>query len=551
MPPNETNKSTWNLSFTASAENAVSGIGTIAKKLGSFKENAFNAGVGIIYFDRLIYSTINTLRRFDEILGISRAAKYARDITYLANSLDIANERLQSLQYAFSTVGIDPRDMMDGINQIDQIITEFVSGAKAKTKDFQSWGFSVSDFANKDIVAQLTTISDKVAVLDRRARNNALSKMFGEDLAKKLGPLLALGKGALLEKLAQAYTIGQVLSEKNAKALSQVFMLFRLIKDITVGMTRQLSAIVSPEIIQGLSFIARSILEISIIFQNRLERNMKEFRDNIVKIDPKILKDLKDSFAGINASFEGIGNVMWRVMTAGSVGFLLLTLITNPLFLGSIALGLGAIAGAIAVVDDYLSFMSGEESIFGYLYAYSPLVAYYMDLFNEMLGIMGQAIMWAGRELLKIFESEGFIFFMGDAITVLMTLVNLFIGFTGIFFKFLGYVFQLYGLLRRIQEFTFIEWMGLFTGASKFDKQQAFRRTALTDGSNNSPYSNILNTLGYTTSPTGLVPNQNPQSLIKNITYQVTNNLTTQDPTMAINSLTNNVVNQSLQMEGL
>lgn len=135
-------------------------------------------------------------------------------IAQMADGIGVTTERFQELVFTFSRFDLEANDVGDALGTIADRAQDAVSGTKSMQQDFQLVGISVDDLRGKKPEQLFDLFAQKVAaVKDPTARTAAVLRTFGDDLGRKLLPLLRQGQAGLDEFAQEARNMGVVIDD--------------------------------------------------------------------------------------------------------------------------------------------------------------------------------------------------------------------------------------------------------------------------------------------------------------------------------------------------
>ncbi len=141
-------------------------------------------------------------------------ASDAMQIERQARVLGVTTDRYQELRATFEQFGVDSNDIVDLFAQITQQATDAAAGGENTSKAFKALGISTATLKK----ASPEEIFYQLADGFQRTGNAAVfldsaGKLMGEDLSKKLIPLLQQGRGGIAAYGAQVRKLGGVLDK--------------------------------------------------------------------------------------------------------------------------------------------------------------------------------------------------------------------------------------------------------------------------------------------------------------------------------------------------
>lgn len=221
------------------AEGVVNKLGASAKRvtgrLAKLGAAAATAGAAL--------TTALTKRGLDSVAAQER----------LARTLSATNREVAGLTLAFQTYGLQTDDVSDAINTLSDRAQDAASGMQSMADDFALVGMSVSDLRGQQPVELFEEFAGAVAdVEDPQKRVAAAVRIFGDDIGRKLLPMLMQGEEALQEFTSRADRMGLVLSNIETAEVDQARIAFARIGSVVDTISQRLAVEMSP-IIQGVA----------------------------------------------------------------------------------------------------------------------------------------------------------------------------------------------------------------------------------------------------------------------------------------------------------
>jgi len=147
------------------------------------------------------------------------AAETVRAQSRLAEGLGETVQTVQELGFAFRRFGADEADLADALATISDRAEDAKGGMQSFIDDFALVGLAVDDLRDKspaELFEEFTRAASETEDANRRVA--AAVRIFGDDLGRKLMPLLTRGTVELDALKAEARDLGLVLDESTAAA---------------------------------------------------------------------------------------------------------------------------------------------------------------------------------------------------------------------------------------------------------------------------------------------------------------------------------------------
>lgn len=338
-----------------------------AESVGTFT-SAIGAGIGIIEeAAKAMLALAASVAAVGAAL-IANSLSVAQDALQIerqADAIGASNEEYQKLRYTLGRFGVDAKDLADLYGQIDQQAQAAAAGTGNMADLFKKLGINAEAFLKQSPVDQLKTLAEALKGVENPAERLAIaSTLLGEDLAKKLTPLLIQGGDAIDKLGQQAEELGLVLSEEDIAASEKLTSQWAELTGMVDGLRIRLGA----ELIPAVSDLA--------------ERLIAWYDANEEVIGQKL-----DVFvADVTAAFTALGNAAEATdrVIGGASGFFALaeTLakITAGLFavasaVSLVAVGIIPFLATVAaewgtlflIVQDFYTYLTGGASVIGTL----------------------------------------------------------------------------------------------------------------------------------------------------------------------------------------
>lgn len=147
------------------------------------------------------------------------SAQAVREQTRLAEGLGETVQTVQELGFAFRRFGADEADVADALATIADRAEDAKGGMQSFIDDFALVGVAVDDLRDKSPAELFETfIKGASETADANKRVTAAVRVFGDDLGRKLLPLLTRGTSELDALKAEARDLGLVLDDATAAA---------------------------------------------------------------------------------------------------------------------------------------------------------------------------------------------------------------------------------------------------------------------------------------------------------------------------------------------
>lgn len=294
------------------------------------------------------------------------AIEYGNKIEKTSQSIGIATDELQKLQYAAQLSDVSAEELSAGLGHLALNMKHAKEGSKEAAAAFKGIDYKNADGSLKTLDESLAAVAEKFASMPDGPEKTAKSMQIFGRAGKQLIPLLNEGASGLEELKKEAEELGLVMDEKAVKASEKLNDDLERLHMVGKGVWRQAIAPLLPMI-------------------STLVKRFLEWR----KANAAVLSQkLQSVIGGIAKAFEYLGDTIDFVQTNMlaikiTAGLLLLTMVA----VGHAAVGAAiasaaawalaaapfvAIAAAVAALfllfDDVRGYYAGEDSAIGGLF---------------------------------------------------------------------------------------------------------------------------------------------------------------------------------------
>lgn len=189
---------------------------------------------------------------------LSHSANQAIDSqAKLADAIGTNIQLIQGLQFSAPISGVSTQNIEKGLSQIAKFSGEAAAGTERASTVLKALSLDASKFSNLKLQDQFYLIADSLsAVKNSTDRVILAQKIFGDEVAVKLLPLLMQGTQALKAQAAQAEKFGLVTSRIDAKTIETFNDELTIVGMRFDGLFRQLSTQMTPVLLK----MARQVL---------------------------------------------------------------------------------------------------------------------------------------------------------------------------------------------------------------------------------------------------------------------------------------------------
>ena len=215
-----------------------------------------------------IRSSLNRMERFSSqaktIFGAAAAAlastaivskivdtaKALEEVRRQAEALGTSAESIQELTQTFREFQLDSNDVADALGTLADRAKDAEEGTKSFIDDFALLGVSVDDLRNKRPEELFRLVAERVAEIEDPTRRTAgIVRIFGDDLGRKLNPLLLQGARGLDTYAEKWHALGLIVDEdgvdKTAQASEAIRDMDRAVTSLSLNLTEALAPAIS------------------------------------------------------------------------------------------------------------------------------------------------------------------------------------------------------------------------------------------------------------------------------------------------------------------
>ncbi len=324
-------------------------------------------------------------------LAVVDTAAYSEEVQQNAAALGLTTDAYQELLYAASQVGLASEQVGQIFSKLGVQSQEAIGGNEAMAETFAKLGLSVDDLASMDPVALFAALADGFGDITDPAEKAALATaLFGDDLARKIIPLLDQGSDGLAAMMDEAEKLGIVMSGDTLDAAAKF-------DDQLGAVEAQLTAIwhtIGVAFLPAAENLLTAVQDWIEAHQELLTQDVPEYLGKIGDVVIDITDDLvtlvgwvgdvADAFLSwddiepmlirIAAALTTVGIAILSIEAAGVIATGIATLFglaAPEVVLAALALGaaLAVVAGwftaVYLVVQDLYTYLAGGDSVIG------------------------------------------------------------------------------------------------------------------------------------------------------------------------------------------
>lgn len=196
--------------------------------------------------EKIVDVAAELVRGFAE--NIKESIEYGNRLEKTSQSIGIATDALQELQYAAQLSDISAEDMSTAMGHLARNMQKAKDGSEQAGKAFKGIEYKDANGKLKSLDDTFATIAEKFSEMPDGAEKTALSmELFGR-AGKQLIPLLNQGADGIDELREEAQNLGLVMNEDAIKASEELNDNLERLKMVTQGLWRQAISPLLPAI---------------------------------------------------------------------------------------------------------------------------------------------------------------------------------------------------------------------------------------------------------------------------------------------------------------
>lgn len=238
-------QSTYGVRIVGDESGAVRAVNTTERELRKLGREVNQASKSIRTIDKRTQSWTSGLGNLRTAIGAvgitalgTSLARYAdrvfaaaEDTERMAGTLGATTTQVQELTYTFEQFRLQQDDVADALNTVVDRAQDAISGMQSYRDDFGLIGLEVENLRDKDPVGLFRAFAAAVANTENENRQiTAAVRILGDDLGRKLLPLLREGADGLDRYAERGRELGKVFDEDVNKDMAEAAETFRDVK---------------------------------------------------------------------------------------------------------------------------------------------------------------------------------------------------------------------------------------------------------------------------------------------------------------------------------
>ena len=158
----------------------------------------------------------------------AESIRYLEEVGRQADSLGASVESIQELTLTFREFDLEANDVADALGTLADRALEAEAGTKSFIDDFALLGVSVDDLRGKRPDQLFELIAQRIAQIEDPTRRTAgIVRIFGDELGRRLNPLLLEGSDGLQDYAQRWRELGVVVDEAGVRSAGAAAEKFR------------------------------------------------------------------------------------------------------------------------------------------------------------------------------------------------------------------------------------------------------------------------------------------------------------------------------------
>jgi hypothetical protein len=334
------------------------GDGAVTRMAGAFSrlQTGFkDFGVTTIFLDRLMQSFGRGWAALNKVLNISDFTERASKLGKMASGLGMQSDQLSAFVGLSERYGAEINDIPDLIATMQDKLLEFADGNKTVVDNLKGTNLIPEDFVGKGPLDRFLTLVDGLKELDPQTRSAILSRFFGDDLGRKIAPMIAKGSKAIKAEMMELVRTGQVMSKSQIEMGEATRTALSTLRGVFEGFQNNMTQALLPTVqraAKAATAFMSDLAETAGRHINEMSRMVSRLYNAVrnLTIFKKITADAETTFAALQAGVLGL-------LTMGMLYLIPLAIAASQFIL---------ILGAIGLVaQDIYVYLQGGPSLIG------------------------------------------------------------------------------------------------------------------------------------------------------------------------------------------
>ena len=306
---------------------------------------------------------------------LAQTSLYGEEVKRFSQGFGATIEQAQEYREAFKVLGGTTDDLADALGTVVDRGKDALEGSKTYQKEFKRLKITMTELKDAMKKGAIDVfdlyVKKSVQVKDKTEAITAAVRLFGDDLGRRLLPVLTSGEEAFAKIIKMSKTFGLILKKDEIDNLAKLRTEFRQFEFFVLGMARRLSAKLATAILPISDDLQGWLFRIEKIINAGFDGWVKMMGEEIEKLAQyaKEFYDMLGGDAALKSFMETVTELTPLLLTLGA-GFTLIlgSGVIVALFSKMTAAGLAlyAVFGLlIAVAADVWGYFQGVDSILG------------------------------------------------------------------------------------------------------------------------------------------------------------------------------------------
>lgn len=308
-------------------------------------------------------------------------ARSAEAIERQARALNLSTDAYQQYTATFERFGSDASDLSDAFNTIADRVQDASDGMQSYIDDLGLVGIEVQNLKGLNPEQLFLRFADAVQkTTDPVRRNAAVVRILGDDLGRRLLPMLMDGSAGIAAYREEMQSLGVVLGEEALGQASQLREALARLDIVVQGVRNTIGVAFTPTLERLVSRLSDFLVTNRELIRERLEDGVERFANAFGMVETALTS--VNNF--VQANLGGWVNLLRRAQAAVAVfaaarAWPIIVGVVQTIGAGLAAIGATTFGGAIAAVaglaaafgvlylavDDVVTYMEGGESVIG------------------------------------------------------------------------------------------------------------------------------------------------------------------------------------------
>lgn len=338
-------------------------------------------------------------------------AQNALAVERQAAALGLTTDAYQELAYATGKYGVEAADLADAFGQISQLAGQAAGGSAQTAAAFDQLGISIADIKASTPEQLFNQIADGLAnTTDATTRLALAGTVLGEDLSKKLGPLLLKGSAGVAALRREAHTLGVVLTKEDIVAAAEFSDRTAKLGGVVTSLRKEIGLALIPGLVKVADKILAWYDANEEVIKQRIDFYAEKVTDAFNTVANAFIR--ADTAIGGADGWAKLAALISGLSAAGGVAYVVtkIVLLVSALIsaasgfvtfvgggeaaaaivaviaaaLAQLVIMLGMVGSAFLVLEDFYTLIEGGDSVMGRL----------IERYREADTFLGALVRW-------------------------------------------------------------------------------------------------------------------------------------------------------------